>query len=207
MALKARYLADKSAYIAGQPAGVERFTQLMRAGEVATCAIVDLEILFSARSRRDYEEMYQDRLLGYERVAIDEGTAMRALEVQQALATSGKHRSAGVPDLMIAAAAEHAGLVLLHCDHDFEAIAEVTGQPQEMIERPRQSGPRTHNYLILVGQGNQFEIVGLVEATTPDVAVATAVTQKLVDAAEQSVVAVPQRYWCPGPASEIQEEG
>jgi len=34
-----------------------------------------------------------------------------------------------VPDLLIAATAELAGLELLHYDRHFELIAEITGQP------------------------------------------------------------------------------
>jgi predicted nucleic acid-binding protein len=34
----------------------------------------------------------------------------------------------------VAAAAEEAGLTLLHCDRDFEAIARTTGQPVRMID-------------------------------------------------------------------------
>lgn len=36
-------------------------------------------------------------------------------------------------DLIIAAAAEAAGLVLLHYDSDFEIIAQVTRQPAEWV--------------------------------------------------------------------------
>jgi len=35
--------------------------------------------------------------------------------------------------LLIATAAEAAGLVVLHYDHDFDLIAVVTGQPTEWI--------------------------------------------------------------------------
>jgi hypothetical protein len=38
-----------------------------------------------------------------------------------------------VPDLLIAAAAEKAGLVLLHYDADFDQIARVTGQICEWV--------------------------------------------------------------------------
>jgi len=34
---------------------------------------------------------------------------------------------------LIAAAAEATGLVVLHYDHDFDFIAEITGQPMEWI--------------------------------------------------------------------------
>ena len=35
--------------------------------------------------------------------------------------------------MLIAAAAEAAGLVVLHYDHDFDLIAEITGQLTEWI--------------------------------------------------------------------------
>ncbi|GAB2751186.1 hypothetical protein GCM10027072_55400 [Streptomyces bullii] len=44
------------------------------------------------------------------------------------------HRSAGPIDLLVAAAAEEAGLTLLHYDRDLEAIAHAAGQPVRMID-------------------------------------------------------------------------
>ena len=58
----------------------------------------------------------------------------RAVEVQQLLADSGHHRAPAVPDLLIAATAELAGLTVLHLDKDFELIADLTGQPVERLE-------------------------------------------------------------------------
>jgi predicted nucleic acid-binding protein len=52
----------------------------------------------------------------------------RAVEVQALLADRGQHRAASIPDLLIAATAELAGLTVLHLDKDFDLIAEVTGQ-------------------------------------------------------------------------------
>ena len=48
------------------------------------------------------------------------------------LAERGQHRMP-IPDLIIAAAAEQAGMVLLHYDADFDRIADVTGQPMEWV--------------------------------------------------------------------------
>jgi predicted nucleic acid-binding protein len=42
-------------------------------------------------------------------------------------------RGRRVPELLIAAAAERRDLVVLHYDHDFELIAEVTGQSTEWV--------------------------------------------------------------------------
>jgi predicted nucleic acid-binding protein len=41
-----------------------------------------------------------------------------------------------VPDLIIAATAELAGLTVLHRDKDFDLIASVTGQPAEWLSTP-----------------------------------------------------------------------
>jgi predicted nucleic acid-binding protein len=57
----------------------------------------------------------------------------RALEVQLMLATKGQRRAPSIPDLLIAAAAELAGLAVLHLDKDFELIAKLTGQASERL--------------------------------------------------------------------------
>jgi predicted nucleic acid-binding protein len=57
----------------------------------------------------------------------------RAHRVQQLLTEQGCHRSAGVPDLVIAATAEANRLTILHYDRDFETVAEKTGQPTQWI--------------------------------------------------------------------------
>jgi len=49
------------------------------------------------------------------------------------LADRGQHRAPSIPDLIIAATAELAGLTVLHLDKDFELIAGITGQPLERL--------------------------------------------------------------------------
>lgn len=49
------------------------------------------------------------------------------------LADSGRHRAPSVPDLLIAAIAETAGLTVLAADKDFDLIADVTGQPVHQL--------------------------------------------------------------------------
>ena len=57
----------------------------------------------------------------------------RAVEFLTLLADRGQHRAPSIPDLMIAATAELAGLTILHLDKDFEIIASITGQPLERL--------------------------------------------------------------------------
>ena len=58
----------------------------------------------------------------------------------EALAQRGQHRAVGLPDLLIAAVAERAGLIVLHYDADYELVAAVTGQAMQWIV-PRGSVP------------------------------------------------------------------
>jgi predicted nucleic acid-binding protein len=57
------------------------------------------------------------------------------LDVYETLAHQGgmHHRRVKHVDLLIAAAAESAGMALLHYDADFETIAAITGQPTRWI--------------------------------------------------------------------------
>ena len=49
------------------------------------------------------------------------------------LAERGHHRAPSVPNLIVAATAELAGLTVLHVNKDFELIADVTGQNLERL--------------------------------------------------------------------------
>jgi predicted nucleic acid-binding protein len=49
------------------------------------------------------------------------------------LGDRGQHRARSVPDLIIAATAELAGLTVLHLDKGFDVIADVTGQSIERL--------------------------------------------------------------------------
>ena len=57
----------------------------------------------------------------------------RAVEVQMLLADRGQHRAPAIPDLLVAATAEIAGLTVLALDKDFDLISKITGQPVEAL--------------------------------------------------------------------------
>ena len=130
----ARYLADKSA-LARMPNAIvsARLRPLIEAGEIATCGIVALEVLWSARSPQDLRDTRQELQRSLSWVPTTEADFQRALDVMQMLTDAGRHRDAKLPDVVLAAVAERAGLTVLHYDHDFDAIASVTGQPMEWI--------------------------------------------------------------------------
>jgi predicted nucleic acid-binding protein len=131
--VKARYLVDKSALARMPNEAVRlRLAPLIEAGEAATCAIIDLEVLFSARNHEDHERIRHRRALAYHSVPLTEAILQRAIDIQAELSRTGRHRIP-IPDLIIAATAEAAGLTLLHYDRDFDLIAEVTKQPAEWV--------------------------------------------------------------------------
>jgi predicted nucleic acid-binding protein len=105
----------------------------LAAGVIATCPIVELEFLYSARSladRLEKQRLMHD-LLGW--VPVNERAFERAEQVQQLLTETGAHRSAGPVDLLIAATAEHERLTVLCDDRDYQAVATVTGQPVKLV--------------------------------------------------------------------------
>lgn len=128
------FLADKSALTRREtrPAVREILEPLLVAGEIATCGIVDLELLYSARNRATYRSL-AEALRGMPRVPVEEAVMTRALGVQASLAERSQHRAVPLPDLLVAACAERAGLTVLHYDADFERIAEITGQETQWI--------------------------------------------------------------------------
>lgn len=128
-----RYLVDRSALARMTQERVrQRLAPVLSAGEAATCSIVDLEVLFSARNHQDHQTIRARRDLAYERVPLTQEIFDRAVQVQGELARRGRHRLP-IPDLIVAAAAESAGLVVLHYDEHFEHIAAVTKQPTEWV--------------------------------------------------------------------------
>ena len=132
MALSAVYLADKSALARFPVAAVgARLRPLLEEGSLATCAIVDLEVLYSSRSLAAYEEVLEERR-ALDAAPITPEVMERAIHLQHALAQRGQHRIP-IPDLIISAAALVAGLVVLHYDADFERIAAVGGAPHEWV--------------------------------------------------------------------------
>ncbi len=131
--MTARYLVDKSALARMPIASVrDRLAPIIEAGEAASCAVVDLEVLYSARNHDEHAQARLRRSLAYHKVALTEQIFERAIDIQGELAKSGRHR-VPIPDLIVAAASEDANLTVLHYDSHYDVIAEITGQPVEWV--------------------------------------------------------------------------
>lgn len=106
-------------------------------GLVRIATVTRLELGYAARSGPELRAAGQRPPLAsmpveYQTPAIED----RALEVQTLLADRGQHRAPSIPDLIVAATAELAGLTVLHLDKDFDLIAEITGQRIERLAAP-----------------------------------------------------------------------
>ena len=130
------WLIDKSAigrlHRATHP---QEWAQRIGRGLVRISTVTLLEVGFSARSAEDHRTLIRLPLIAampieYLTPRIED----RAVEVQSALAERGQHRAPSIPDLVIAATAELAGLTVLHLDKDFELIAQLTGQPVARLD-------------------------------------------------------------------------
>ena len=106
----------------------EAWSKQLAAGLVATCPLVKLEFLYSARSLADRRQKRRlvETVFGW--VPMTDGAYERADEVQRQLTEAGKYRSAGPVDLLIAATAERQRLTVLCDDSVFEVVASITGQ-------------------------------------------------------------------------------
>ena len=132
MAVTPLYLADTSALARLRHTTVsDRLGPLLVEGLVATCPIIDLEVLHSARSLTDYEGIRAERraLRSY---PITEAIGDRAIDIQHDLARRGHHRLS-LPDLLIAAVAGSNDLAVIHYDAGYDRIAGITGQTVEWV--------------------------------------------------------------------------
>ena len=107
---------------------------LASTGRVGRAGITDLEVGYSSRNAREWDQDMDD-LTVFELVETTADHMRRARQVQRLLA-SRSQRGRKIPDLLVAAAAEEAGLTLLHYDADFDLIAKVTGQLCQWVVAP-----------------------------------------------------------------------
>lgn len=131
------HLVDTSAWSKARnaPELARLFDDSVRRGMVATCDLVALELLRSAQNKDRFTR--QSTMLASLRHCQTTSTEIRrARQVQAELAAAGHQRGIKPADLLIAAAAESAGLPILHYDHDYDLVAAVTGQRVCWIAEP-----------------------------------------------------------------------
>ena len=129
------WLIDKSAVVRlGASPDAQEWAGRIERGLVRITTMTRLEVGYSARTAADARSVFGTPPIPKMPVeCLTPAIEDRALEVQLLLADRGRHRAPSIPDLLIAATAELAGLTALHLDKDFELIAELTGQHTERL--------------------------------------------------------------------------
>jgi predicted nucleic acid-binding protein len=116
VALGKLLLADKSALERAAP-------ETLELGEICLCAVVRLEMLYSARSADDYEQI-ENELAVFRELRTDAETIATAVSAHRELGRRGRHRIP-IPDLLIAACAAQHQAAVLHVDRHYDVLAEV----------------------------------------------------------------------------------
>jgi predicted nucleic acid-binding protein len=92
---------------------------------VLVCDLVVLELVRLTPNEARAREV-SARLDAFESVGMEAGLWHRARELQGLLSANGDHRRVPPADLLIASAAETAGVPLVHYDRDYERLARVS---------------------------------------------------------------------------------
>jgi predicted nucleic acid-binding protein len=99
---------------------------------VLVCDLVVLE-LTRLSPNESRARSVAERLDAFKSVPMPSALWDRAREVQVLLSPDGGHRRVPPADLLLAAAAEQAGVPLVHYDRDYERIASVSDLRHEWL--------------------------------------------------------------------------
>ena len=104
----------------------DAWTQALEAGRVVICAPVQLELLYSAKTRPEVSQL-DERLSIFRELAISRGTFSAARHAMLELAATGSdgHHRLPPQDILIAACAAEHGCAVLHYDAHFDRLAKV----------------------------------------------------------------------------------
>ncbi len=119
-------IADTSARArASHPLVRDLWATALRGRQIATCSIVTLELLYSARDEREFTIIEAEQALLRD-VPVAASAQRAAIGALRDLASDGpgQHR-VPLADALIAAAAQEAGVDVLHYDHHYERLAQV----------------------------------------------------------------------------------
>ena len=119
-------IADTSARArASHPLVRDLWATALRGRQIATCSIVTLELLYSARDAREFTTIEAEQALLRD-VPVAASAQRAAIGALRDLASDGpgQHR-VPLADALIAAAAQEAGVDVLHYDHHYERLAQV----------------------------------------------------------------------------------
>lgn len=129
------FIADTSAW--SRSSSVEKaWEEAMRSRLIATCPVVMMELLDSAPDAEAFEALEAD-LRQLRDIPVTRSVTQAAITALRELAATGGLRHRVEPtDAIIAACAQEAGTGVLHCDRQFDRLAEVMRFESRWLVRP-----------------------------------------------------------------------
>ncbi len=132
------FLADTSLVLGLNKAGgvAPQWVDAVRAGLVGICPVVEAELIPTVLTAADRNLLRRHlrSLFGWHPMP---DSAWRFVQrVQDRLVDLGLHRGPSIVDLLVAATADAAHLIVLHMDTHFDTIAGVTGLRVQRADRP-----------------------------------------------------------------------
>jgi predicted nucleic acid-binding protein len=119
-------IADTSAWArASHPLIRDQWAAALRGRQIATCSIVTLELMYSARNEQDLMTVEPEQALLRD-VPVATSAQRAAMGALRDLAADGpgQHR-VPLADALIAAAAQDASVDVLHYDHHYDRLANA----------------------------------------------------------------------------------
>jgi predicted nucleic acid-binding protein len=138
-----QFLVDVSAWVRYPvPEVAARLDELGTSGALATCDLVELQLLAALESADTYTTVAGLRRQAYPVLGMRETDVQRALELQALLGGSGEF-SVSWATLLVAAIAERHGVTVLHSSWCFDVVARTTGHAVEWVVPPGMEKPET----------------------------------------------------------------
>jgi predicted nucleic acid-binding protein len=137
----AQFLVDVSAWVRYPcPRVAARLDEMGANERLATCSIVELQLLAVLENAATYARVAKLRRQAYPVLEMTNEDPRRALEVQALLADA---EQPGVPwaVLLVAAVAERHGVTVLHGYRCFDLVSRMTGQAVEWVVLPEMDTP------------------------------------------------------------------
>lgn len=108
----------------------------MLAGNVWTCDVTRLELLYSARTSEEFAALTEE-LSSLRNVRVTHSVCSTAIGALAELAArADAYHRVSPPDALVAAAAQEAGVGVLHYDHHFDRLAEVLNFESRWLATP-----------------------------------------------------------------------
>jgi predicted nucleic acid-binding protein len=122
-----RYLIDSSALwrLHREPEANRAWASAVVSGTVGSCYPQRIEFRRSAKHRDEFDQMTEMFAGLYPDVPVPKSAPRWVDAAQNRLMSKGSHMAPSPVDLIVAATAAHHGLVVLHDDNDFAAIADA----------------------------------------------------------------------------------